>query len=118
MLGFSAPWLGGEPRIGDEELQDARWFEREKIESAAAEDDDAGWGTPGDAGGPLKLPPRLAIARRLVEDWLLPARGWLACPFSCGVPGGVDLHGWPPSLRRRSPRRVAGVVLPPARRRR
>jgi NAD+ diphosphatase len=75
MLGFSAPWLGGEPRIGDEELQDARWFDRAEIEKAAAEDDDAGWGTPGDAGGPLKLPPRLAIARRLVEDWLLPPTG-------------------------------------------
>jgi NAD+ diphosphatase len=75
MLGFSAPWLGGEPRIADGELQDARWFDREEIERAAAEDDDAGWGTPGDAGGPLKLPPRLAIARRLVEHWLLPTTG-------------------------------------------
>jgi NAD+ diphosphatase len=75
MLGFSAPWVDGEPRIADEELQDARWFDREEIESAAAEDDDAGWGTPGDAGGPLKLPPRLAIARRLVEHWLLPTTG-------------------------------------------
>jgi NAD+ diphosphatase len=75
MLGFSAPWLGGEPRIADEELQDARWFSREELERAAAEDDDAGWGTPGDAGGPLKLPPRLAIARQLVQDWLLPPTG-------------------------------------------
>jgi NAD+ diphosphatase len=75
MLGFSAPWLGGEPRIGDEELQDARWFERAELAAAAAEDDDAGWGTPGDAGGPLKLPPRLAIARHLVEHWLLPPTG-------------------------------------------
>jgi len=75
MLGFSAPWLEGEPRIADQELQDARWFHREEIESAAAEDDDAGWGTPGDAGGPLKLPPRLAIARQLVQDWLLPPTG-------------------------------------------
>ncbi len=78
MLGFSAPWLAGEPRIADEELQDARWFDREEIARAAAEDDDAGWGAgglPSSAGGPLKLPPRLAIARRLVEDWLLPPTG-------------------------------------------
>jgi len=75
MLGFSAPWVSGEPQVADEELQDARWFDREEIERAASEDDDAGWGTPGDAGGPLKLPPRLAIARRLVEDWLLPPTG-------------------------------------------
>jgi NAD+ diphosphatase len=75
MLGFDAPYQSGEPDIGDEELQDARWFTRAEIAAAAAEDDDAGWGTPGDPGGPLKLPPRLAIARRLVEDWLLPPRG-------------------------------------------
>jgi NAD+ diphosphatase len=75
MLGFSAPWLGGDPKVADGELQDARWFERDEIERAASEDDDAGWGTPGDAGGPLKLPPRLAIARRLVENWLLPPTG-------------------------------------------
>jgi NAD+ diphosphatase len=70
MLGFSAPWQGGEPAIGDDELQDVRWFARAEIADAAGEDDDANWGTAGDAGGPLKLPPRLAIARRLVEDWL------------------------------------------------
>jgi NAD+ diphosphatase len=75
MLGFRAPGLGGAPRIADQELQDARWFSREELERAAAEDDDAGWGTPGDAGGPLKLPPRLAIARQLVQDWLLPPTG-------------------------------------------
>ncbi len=75
MLGFSAPWESGDPVIADEELQDARWFDRAEIEAAAAEDDDAAWGTAGDAGGPLKLPPRLAIARRLVEDWLLPPTG-------------------------------------------
>jgi NAD+ diphosphatase len=75
MLGFSAPWQGGEPEIGDEELQDVRWFERAEIADAAAEDDDSAWGGPGDAGGPLALPPRLAIARRLIEDWLLPSKG-------------------------------------------
>jgi NAD+ diphosphatase len=75
MLGFSAPWTGGEAEIGDEELQDVRWFARAEIARAAAEDDDIGWGTPGDAGGPLKLPPRLAIARRLIEDWLLLGTG-------------------------------------------
>jgi NAD+ diphosphatase len=75
MLGFSAPWTGGEPGIADEELQDARWFSREEIAAAASEDDDERWGTAGDAGGPLKLPPRLAIARRLIEHWLLPTTG-------------------------------------------
>ncbi len=48
-----------------------RWFERAEIEAAAARrrtSDD--WGTPGDPGGPLRLPPSLAIARRLIDDWL------------------------------------------------
>jgi NAD+ diphosphatase len=70
MLGFSAPHESGEPEIRDAELQDVRWFTRAEIDRAAAEDDDTAWGTPGDPGGELKLPPRLAIARRLVEDWL------------------------------------------------
>jgi NAD+ diphosphatase len=70
MLGFSAPYAAGEPAIRDGELQDARWFDRAEIARAAAEDDNHAWGMPGDPGGPLQLPPRLAIARRLVEDWL------------------------------------------------
>ncbi len=70
MLGFTAEWTGGEPHVRDEELQDVRWFGRAEVAAAAAEDSDADWGTPGDAGGELKLPPRLAIARRLVEGWL------------------------------------------------
>jgi NAD+ diphosphatase len=69
MLGFSAPYAGGEPERTDE-LQDARWFTRAEIEEAAAASDNDNWGNPGDPGGPLQLPPRLAIARRLVEDWL------------------------------------------------
>jgi NAD+ diphosphatase len=70
MLGFSAPYVAGAARARDGELQDARWFERAEIAAAAGEDSDIAWGTAGDAGGPLKLPPRLAIARRLVEGWL------------------------------------------------
>jgi NAD+ diphosphatase len=72
MLGFSAPYAGGEPSIRDAELQDVRWFTRDELARAAADEDDD-WThppTPGDPGGPLQLPPRLAIARRLVEDWL------------------------------------------------
>ena len=72
MLGFSAPYSSGEPEIRDEELQDVRWFERAELERAAAQDDNKDdWGTPGDPGGPLRLPPRLAIARRLIDRWLL-----------------------------------------------
>ena len=70
MLGFSAPYLSGEPTIHDDELQDVRWFERAEIEEASRADDRDDWGTPGDPGGPLRLPPSLAIARRLIDGWL------------------------------------------------
>jgi NAD+ diphosphatase len=58
MLGFVAPWVSGEPSIGDEELEDVRWFEREQVEAAV------------EGRGDLRLPPRLAIARRLIDGWL------------------------------------------------
>lgn len=70
MLGFCATYEGGEATIGDAELQDVRWFERAELEAAAAAPESDGWGSPGDPGGPLALPPRLAIARRLIEHWL------------------------------------------------
>jgi NAD+ diphosphatase len=53
MLGFLARWTEGEPVVGDGELEDVRWFTREAI-----------------AGGEAQLPPRQAIARRLIEEWL------------------------------------------------
>jgi NAD+ diphosphatase len=70
MLGFSAPYAGGEPSVRDAELQDVRWFDRAELERAAAAPENHSWGVPGDPGGELQLPPRLAIARLLVEDWL------------------------------------------------
>jgi NAD+ diphosphatase len=59
MVGFVAPWLEGEPHRADGELDDVRWFTREELAEAVA-------------GGfaPLGVPPRLAIARRLMEHWL------------------------------------------------
>jgi NAD+ diphosphatase len=58
MLGFVAPWESGEPSIGDEELEDVRWFSRKAVEDAVRE------------RGTLRLPPPLAIARRLIDGWL------------------------------------------------
>ena len=73
MLGFEVPWLAGEPRALEDEIQDVRWFSRDEVAAAAA-DDVAGWGGEPDPGEPgatsLLLPPRLAIARRLLERWL------------------------------------------------
>jgi NAD+ diphosphatase len=60
MVGFVAPWLSGEPRRVDGELEDVRWFARSDLADAVA-------GRP----APLGVPPRLAIARRLMEHWLV-----------------------------------------------
>lgn len=63
MLGFTAEALSDGIRLNDGELEDARWFTRKELES-----------------GFPKLPYRLSIARRLVDDWIarhehdLPAR--------------------------------------------
>jgi NAD+ diphosphatase len=59
MLGFTAPWVAGKPRRIDDELDDVRWFERADVEAAVQERD-----------GPLGVPPRFAIARRLLEHWV------------------------------------------------
>jgi NAD+ diphosphatase len=59
MLGFIAPWRAGEPHQIDGELEDVRWFERAEVEAAVR----------GESAS-LGVPPRLAIARRLLEHWL------------------------------------------------
>ena len=57
MLGFHAQAASTDIRRGDDELEDVRWFSRSEIEQAVAKT------------GPLRLPPRISIARRLIEDW-------------------------------------------------
>ena len=70
MLGFEAPWIAGEPSALDDDVQDVRWFTRDEVAAAAAGDAD-GWAAEPDSGASsLLLPPRLAIARRLLERWL------------------------------------------------
>jgi NAD+ diphosphatase len=69
MVGFIAPWEFGEPAPGEADIDDVRWFSRAEIAAAAAEDAE-GWGGDPDTDAPLLLPPRLAIARRLIEHWL------------------------------------------------
>lgn len=53
MLGFTAEALSDDICMNDGELEDARWFTRKELES-----------------GFPKLPYRVSIARRLVDDWL------------------------------------------------
>jgi NAD+ diphosphatase len=60
MLGFSVPWVAGEPVRQEDEIEDVRWFSREEVAAAAS------W----DGEGDLLLPPRHAIARRLIDGWL------------------------------------------------
>ncbi|MGB5347229.1 MAG: NAD(+) diphosphatase [Woeseia sp.] len=53
MLGFHARGESYDIQLNDGELEDAQWFSRKEL-----------------ASGFPKLPPRLSIARRLVDDWL------------------------------------------------
>lgn len=53
MLGFTAEALSDDILLNDGELEDAQWFTRKQLRS-----------------GFPKLPYRLSIARRLVDDWL------------------------------------------------
>jgi len=57
MLGFHARHAGGEPRVCAE-LDDVRWFERSELEAVVRGETD------------FHLPPPLAIARRLIDEWL------------------------------------------------
>jgi NAD+ diphosphatase len=68
MLGFIADHESGEPAPGEDDIDDVRWFSRAEVAAAAATDTE-GWGGD-DTDAPLLLPPRLAIARRLIEQWL------------------------------------------------
>jgi NAD+ diphosphatase len=50
MLGFFAEYAGGEAHVRDDELEDVRWFTRDELADTV-------------------LPPRLAIARTLIDAW-------------------------------------------------
>jgi NAD+ diphosphatase len=58
MVGFHAVANGGDPRPGDGELAEVRWFTRAEVEDAAAGRSD------------VVLPPAFAISRRLIDGWL------------------------------------------------
>ena len=60
MLGFTAPWRSGEPRRIDDGAGGRPLVHARRREADAVEGRDS----------PLGLPPRFAIARRLLEHWL------------------------------------------------
>jgi NAD+ diphosphatase len=59
MLGFEARSEGGEPEVSDGELEDVRWFTLAAVRAAS-----------NDHGAELRLPPRVSIARFLIERWI------------------------------------------------
>ena len=56
MIGFRAEALDDDIRIGDQELEDARWFTRAEVDDALEE-------------GELRLSPHTSISRYLIESW-------------------------------------------------
>ena len=70
MLGFHTDYAGGEARPLDGELEEVRWFSRAEIAEAAEHDVDF-LGTTQPPGDGLIIPPRIAIARHLIDRWLL-----------------------------------------------
>lgn len=56
MVGFTARATGTELRLDPEEILEADWFSRGELSWAAR-------------SGAVQLPPRVSIARRLIEDW-------------------------------------------------
>jgi NAD+ diphosphatase len=68
MIGCQAEALTDEIKVDTTELEEARWFSREEVRASLGHDV---FGDPDShAGASLILPPRMAIARHLVEEWV------------------------------------------------
>jgi NAD+ diphosphatase len=59
MLGFAARSDGGEPAARDGELEEVGWFSLREVSAAVREENPE-----------LRLPPRISIARFLIERWV------------------------------------------------
>jgi NAD+ diphosphatase len=71
MLAFRARWAGGEPRTGDDELEQVGWFELEELAQALRAGADTTWGAGVEGGGGrVLLPGRQAVARHLIAEWV------------------------------------------------
>jgi len=60
MFGFHAHSDGGDPQPRDKELEDVRWFTTDEVRAGRDER----------STGPLLLPPKVAVARFLIDRWL------------------------------------------------
>lgn len=67
MLGFYADAASTEVRVNEDELADARWFDRAEVRELMAVRDKADAARLGNA---YHLPRPISIARRLIGDWL------------------------------------------------
>ncbi|MGH2891310.1 MAG: NAD(+) diphosphatase, partial [Solirubrobacteraceae bacterium] len=63
MLGFHARSDGGEPRVGDGELEEVGWYSKGEVDAAAR-----------GAHPVLQLPPPVSVARFLIDRWLTATR--------------------------------------------
>jgi len=59
MLGFEAESDGGEPAVGDGELEEVHWFSLDDVRRAQSGED-----------ADLRLPPPVSIARFLIDRWV------------------------------------------------
>ena len=85
MLGFRARWASGTPRPEEGELDDVRWFSRDEVARAAAEDVDGWGGGPGPAAGRAAA---AAAARDRPAARRGLARGRLTAPRQASPGGG------------------------------
>lgn len=68
MLGFTSVSRGGEPHADEGEMEDVRWFARDRVLAAARQEAD--WSAPAAQSDELLLPARVSIARSLIDWWL------------------------------------------------
>jgi NADH pyrophosphatase NudC (nudix superfamily) len=71
MCGFEARWVSGEATPQADEMDAVTWFTRDQIAAAASSEAGERWDAPIDERSPdVILPPRMAIARWLIDGWL------------------------------------------------
>ena len=75
MLGFHAEWAGGEPEVLDGELEAVGWFSADDLRGRRAS----------------SCPPRLAIARSLIDEWLADRGGRRLGGVRAGFGAKLDL---------------------------